>query len=87
MSGFDKINLVHDLLAQGWTEAPEAGIYYLRPPESLVESFRNGAFYVHDAKNLQDLLSPAIEGTENVDQYVDQTTPNSPKKPPISDAR
>jgi hypothetical protein len=56
MSGYDKHLAVEELKAQGWTEDPEAGLYMLRPPRELLEKLASMAFYVYDARDLQEFV-------------------------------
>ena len=66
MSGFDKLNLMRELINKGWRQAipqndcESFGGYCLVPPESLWKN-KPSSFYVYDAENLQDLLEPKGE--------------------------
>ena len=54
MSGYDKYQAAEKLKAQGWTEDAEAGKNMLRPPRELLERLATMAFYIYDARDLQE---------------------------------
>lgn len=57
MSGYDKQMAFEKLKAQGWTEDTETGQYMLRPPRELLEKLASMAFYVYDARDLQEFAA------------------------------
>ena len=62
MAAFDKWNMARKLVALGWEEvdAPEGRRgTYLKPPARLFENAPQ-AFYVYDARDLQNLLGVEV---------------------------
>jgi hypothetical protein len=74
MAGFDRAVLMEKLIALGWKEAPanvdcdSLSHACLVPPDSLWQN-KPKAFYVYDARDLQDLLGESVP--------EDDDTPNT----------
>lgn len=76
MSGFDKYQELQRLKALGWTEAPDAGSYRVRPPRALLDRLAKMVFHVYDASDLQQFVEPSDDEseTETMDN-LDKATP------------
>lgn len=65
MSGCDKSSLMQDLIDLGWKEVPSSDDcqsrsgFCLVPPDSLWNN-KPRAFYVYDARDLQNILGKPI---------------------------
>jgi hypothetical protein len=58
MAAIDKLRLIRKLEARGWKTVE--GEYMLEPPEELFNN-RPKTFYVYDAVDLHELLTPHEE--------------------------